>query len=153
MSTTETGARPQEALAPRPPNRVVAVWRGDELFDTSKPGGPVARIDGHGKEGQGPVDTLLSAVATCSAIDIISILAKRRTPVESLQIETVGTRADATPRRLVHVVLKYTITGAGIERIHALRAIELAVTKYCSVGDSLDRSVPVEWELVLNGES
>ena len=39
--------------------------------------------------------------------------------------------------------------GVGIERVHAERAIELAVTKYCSVRDSLDAQMPVEWTLDL----
>jgi putative redox protein len=49
----------------------------------------------------------------------------------------------------VRIVLAYRIRGAGIERVHAERAIELAVTKYCSVRDSLDLNMPVEWTLEL----
>jgi putative redox protein len=41
--------------------------------------------------------------------------------------------------------------GADVERAHAERAIELAVTKYCSVRDSLDPNMPVTWALELNG--
>jgi putative redox protein len=151
--TTEAAGVTSVAPAPRPPNRVVAVWVGDETFDTSKPNGPIARVDGHGKSGQGPVDTLLSALATCSAIDVVHIMEKRRTPVASLEIETIGTRAEVSPRRLVHVLMKYKITGDGIDRANALRAIELSITKYCSVRESLDPTIPVEWELELNGQS
>jgi putative redox protein len=80
---------------------------------------------------------------------VVEILAKRRTPVETLEIETVGKRVETTPRRLEHVVLKFKIAGKGIERVHAERAIELAVNKYCSVGASLDPGIKVEWELAL----
>ena len=135
--------------AAKPPNRIIAVWKGEQEFDTGKPGGPLARIDGHGKTGQGPVDTLLSALATCSAIDVVGILKKQRTPVASLEIEVVGTRALATPAPLTHVVLLFRISGEGIERDQALRAIELSVTKYCSVRDSLDPNIPIDWELEL----
>jgi uncharacterized OsmC-like protein len=58
----------------KPPQRIIAVWKGEQEFDTSKLGGPVARVDGHGVSGQGPVDTLLSALATCSAMDVVGIL-------------------------------------------------------------------------------
>jgi putative redox protein len=133
----------------RPPQRIIAVWKGEESFDTSKPGGPVSRIDGHGVTGQGPVDTLLSALATCSAMDVVNILAKQRTPMSSLEVEVVGTRENATPRRLKHALLIFRISGAGIEREQALKAIALSVTKYCSVRDSLDPKIPVEWELEL----
>jgi len=133
----------------RPPQRIVAVWKGAEAFDTSKPGGPVSRIDGHGVTGQGPVDTLLSALGTCSAMDVVNILEKQRTPASSLEVEVVGTRENASPRRLKHALLIFRISGAGIEREQALKAIALSVTKYCSVRDSLDPKIPVEWELEL----
>jgi len=139
----------QPAPIVKPPQRIIAVWRGDEEFDTSKLDGPVARIDGHGKSGQGPVDTLLSALGTCSAMDVVNILRKQRTPAASLEVEVVGTREDASPRRLKHALLIFRISGAGIEREQALKAIELSVTKYCSVRDSLDPRIPVEWELEL----
>lgn len=125
-------------------------WIREQEFDTSKPGGSVVRIDGHGKSGPSPVDSLLSAVATCAAIDVVDILAKRRTPVASLHIDAVGERVDETPRRYKHITLKFRITGAGIERIHALRAIELSVTKYCSVRSSLLAEIGVDWELELS---
>jgi putative redox protein len=133
--------------ATRPPNRVLVGWRGDELFEAGRPGGPIVTIDGHGKESPSPVDLLLASLAACAAIDVVQILAKRRTPVASLDVETVGTRVDSTPRRLKHVLFKFTIVGAGIERIHAERAVELAVTKYCSVRSSLDPELPIEWDI------
>jgi putative redox protein len=69
--------------------------------------------------------------------------------VKSLEVEVVGTRQDAIPRRLKHALLIFRISGEGIERERALKAIELSVTKYCSVRDSLDPSIPIEWELEL----
>jgi putative redox protein len=150
MSGPETSTAAPAAARKHEPNRVVAVWRGDRRFDSGRPGGPAVRIDGDGATGPSPVDTLLSALATCSAVDVVDILKKRRTPVESLEVEVVGTRVETTPRRLEHVLLRFRIAGQGIEHEQALRAIELSVTKYCSVKDSLDPALPVEWELVLS---
>lgn len=126
-------------------------WVGDHRFDTSRPNGPVSRIDGSGDSGPSPVDMLLGAVATCAAIDVVDILKKRRTPIKSLNIEAVGERVTTIPRRYKHITLKFRITGAGIERDHALRAIELSVTKYCSVRSSLLDEIVVDWELELSG--
>ena len=137
------------APAPRPPNRVRVVWKGGEQFDTGRPGGPIARLDGRGETGQSPVDAVLSALAACTSSDVVEILAKRRTPVESLEIDVTGTRVESTPRRLTHVLLTFHITGAGIERIHAERAVDLAITKYCSVRDSLSKDVKIEWNVEL----
>lgn len=131
------------------PSRVSVKWVGEHIFDAGRPGRPTARVDGDGKTAPSPVDTLLNALATCSAVDVVDILAKRRTPVESLDIDVVAKRVDTIPRRLEHVMLIYRIGGVGIERVHAERAVQLAVTKYCSVRDSIRPDVPVEWTIEL----
>jgi putative redox protein len=137
------------AAVPKPPSRVKVTWAGGERFDAGRPGGPSVRIDGKAETGPGPVDTLVSALASCAAIDVVEILAKRRTPVRSLTVDVVGERVDTIPRRLRHVTLAFHIGGEGIERGHAERAIELAVNKYCSVRDSLAKDIPVVWTLTL----
>ena len=131
------------------PERIVAKWAGEHLFDAGRPGRPTARFDGDGRAAPSPVDGLLASIATCSAVDVVDILAKRRTPVESLEIELVAERVDTIPRHLKHVTLNFRIGGAGIERVHAERAVELSVTKYCSVSSSLRPDVPVEWTIEL----
>src|SRR5688500_530675 len=149
----KTGGTGTAAPGVRPPNRVVVEWRGDEEFEAGRPGGPTLRIDGHGKVAQSPVDVLLTALASCSSIDVVCNLAKRRTPVRALKVDVVGARADdRVPRRLRRIVLTFRITGAGIERVHAERAVELAVGKYCSVRDSLDPAIPIEWQVEVDGE-
>jgi putative redox protein len=134
------------------PARVNVKWVGDHKFDAGQPGRPTVRIDGDGLTGPSSVDGLLASLAACSAYDVVDILEKRRTPVESLGVEVVAERVDTIPRRLKHVMLNFRIGGAGIERIHAERAVELAVTKYCSVRDSLRPDVPVEWTVAIDQE-
>lgn len=133
--------------SPATPNIVRVSWAGDRRFDTGRPGGPVATLDGDAEAGQSPVDALLSALGTCVSIDVVDILKKQRTPPAFYAVEVVGTRVDTTPRRLKHVLLRVRLAGEGIEREKVERAIHLAVTKYCSVRDSLDPAMPVEWEL------
>jgi putative redox protein len=128
-------------------------WDGDRRFDSGRPGGPTIRLDGNGVTGQSPVDALMSALAACTAVDVVEILAKRRTPLSALTIDAVGTRADGVPRRVVSALLTYTLTGDGIDRAHAERAVELAITRYCSVRDSLDPNLPIRYAVVLNGEA
>ncbi len=135
----------------RPDNRVQITWAGEHRFDAGRPGGPQVRIDASGQTGPGPVDALLIGLGCCTGVDVVDILAKRRTPVESLGIEVQGERRSDVPRRVVKAHLIYRIDGAGIEREHAERAVELAVTKYCSVRDSIDPAIPVTWSVVING--
>ncbi len=133
-------------------NTLHVAWQGEHRFDAGRPGGPAVRIDASAKTGPSPVDYLLGALASCTAVDVVDILEKRRTPAATLTVDVKAARADATPKRLIGVQLTYTITGEGIDRPNAERAIELSVTKYCSVRDSLDPNLPVRWHLVLNGE-
>lgn len=151
LKTRESAGGATGGGSQRPPNHVVVRWRGDEEFEGGRPNGPTLRLDGHGKVAQGPVDALLTALASCSSIDVVSILAKRRTPVRSLDVDVIGERAnDQVPRKLIRILLTYRIAGAGIEREHAERAVELALNKYCSVRDSLDPKIPIEWKLELD---
>ena len=138
-----------------PTKRVAAIrldWQGERRFDTGRPGGPTLRLDGDGVTGQSPVDAVVSALAGCTAVDVVDIMAKRRTPLASLGIDAVGSRAESIPRRLTDIVLTYHVSGEGVERVHVERAIELAITKYCSVRDSLDPAMPISYRAVVNGD-
>ena len=128
-----------------------AVWRGEHRFDAG-PEGRTVPVDGDSKTAPGPVETLLNAIATCSGVDVIDILAKRRTPVERFTISVTATRRTEAPRRVSRLDIEFQIDGAGITTEHAERAIELAFDKYCSVAGSLAPDIVAESVLVLNGE-
>ncbi|MEO5818119.1 MAG: OsmC family protein [Gemmatimonadaceae bacterium] len=141
-----------EVRAVRPPSRVLATWAGEHRFDTGRANGASARMDGSGKTGQSPPDALLSALASCAAVDLLDILGKRRTPVERLVVDAQGDRREEAPRRFEHITLTFRVDGAGIERVHAERAVQLAFEKYCSVAASLASDIVIETIVVLNGE-
>jgi putative redox protein len=147
MSSPDSPAATAAAAAPTA--RVRVVWRGEERFEFGRDGKPTVTLDGTGQKGPSPFDGLLGAIGSCPSVDVVAILAKRRTPVESLEVEVVATRFDGIPHRLVAAELLFRISGPGIDRVDAERAIELAVTKYCSVRDSLDRAIPITWRLEL----
>lgn len=131
--------------------RVHAEWRGEQRFESGRPDGPTAMFDGKAVAGQSPVDGLLSALAACSGIDVVDILAKRRTPVSRLTIDVVAQRREEAPRRLTRVDVEYRVDGDGIELEHASRAVTLAFAKYCSVSASLAGDIEAYTILVLNG--
>ena len=135
------------------PNVIRATWVGEHRFDTGRPDGVNARLDGSGATGQSPPDALLSALAACSGVDLVDILAKRRTPVEQLSIEIEGERREEMPRRFLRLRITYRAEGAGIEAVHAERAVALAFEKYCSVAASLAPDIVVDTVVVVNGES
>ena len=81
--------------------------------------------------------------------DVIDILAKQRTPIESLSIDVVGERVATIPRRYRHITLNFRIGGKGIEESQALRAIELSANKYCSVRETLRPDLQIDWTVEL----
>jgi putative redox protein len=127
-------------------------WIGGHRFESGN-GGRTHVIDAGAEVAPGPMETLLSTIATCSGVDVLDILAKRRTPVESLEIDVTAVRRADPPRRLMSMTVEYRVTGAGIEAVHAERAIALAFEKYCSVAASLAPDIEAHSVLVLNGQS
>lgn len=137
----------------KPPAKVQLEWRGGHAFEGGREGGPTIMLDGDKQRGNSPVDVLLLALAACTGYDIVDILEKRRTPLEALRIDVHAERFDGVPGRVTSVRLTYDMTGAGIEQAHAERAVELAITKYCSVRDTLDPNLPITSEVRLHAPS
>jgi putative redox protein len=128
---------------------VGVAWKGAWTFDAGRPGAPTVHIDGHSKEGPSPPETLLVALGTCTAVDVVEMLTKRKTPPTSIDITVTAERKADVPRRVTRAHLAYRITGAGIDHKQTMRAIELAVTRYCTVRDTMDPEMSVTWSLEL----
>ena len=151
------GASTQEFAVPPGPSgpvitRSAISWRGDRSFNAG-PAGRQHVIDGAAKEAPGPVETLLSALAACSSLDVIDIMAKRKTPIEKLSVNVTAERRPEFPRRVMRLDVEFLIDGAGVEREHAERAIQLSFERYCSVASSLAPDIVIETRLTLNGET
>jgi putative redox protein len=124
-------------------------WVGGSEFEAHRPGAPKIRIDGNAKSAPSPFDVLLAAMATCAATDVVSILQKQRTPAAALHIRVEAQRVDGTPRRLASATLHFAIKAPEATAAKVARAVELAITKYCSVRSSLIAEAPVTWAITL----
>jgi putative redox protein len=139
-------------MAEGPVTKWTARLRDGHIF-VAGPEGRSHIIDGDSKIAPGPVEVLLEAIMTCSGVDVVDILAKRRTPVEKFTIEIAAHRRGEHPRRIMALDVDYIIDGKGIEAEHAERAIELAFEKYCTVIGSLGSDIVSHSRLVLNGQA
>ncbi len=110
---------------------------------------PGIRIDGDAQSAPSPFDALLAAIATCASVDVVTILEKQRTPVRALSVRVESNRIESTPRRLASAVLHFSIAAPGTTIEKATRAVELSVTKYCSVRSSLIADASVSWSVEL----
>ena len=103
------------------------------------------RIDGFGIDidaeesvggrgaGPQPLRLLLLGLAGCTAMDVISILRKKRQEVDGLEVEVLGSRVEEHPRVYDDVEIIYRVRGKGIEPRALERAIELSEGRYCPV--------------------
>jgi putative redox protein len=131
---------------------IEVVWEGGMRYSGGPAGGATMTMDGERKAAPSPVDAMLVALASCSAIDVVEILNKRRTPPVDVRVSVQFSRAAEAPRRLTQVRLHYHVEAES-ERSHVERAIALSFEKYCSVSASLASDVEVTWELDLQSSS
>ncbi len=79
-------------------------------------------------------------LAGCTASDVIPILKKKRAPLDSLEINVTGTEREEHPKIFTEIHVEYVFYGEGLSAQDVERAIELSVTKYCSVSAILSAS-------------
>lgn len=132
--------------------RIGLTWKGDLRFDAGPAGQVPHTIDGNTKVAPSPPQVLLESLAACVTVDVVLILNKMQMPPSAVSCDVTAERADGVPRRIVKVHLHYKIVGPCVEE-RVMRAIELSVTKYCTVRDSLDPQMPVTWSLDLTDDS
>lgn len=135
--------------------KVKLTRQGGAKFEAVDEDGHVAVIDGPpsvggANDGIRPMQLVLMGLAGCSAVDVLHILHKGRHEVDDLEIEVEGTRADAVPAVFADVHLRFIASGA-FDQGKLDRAVELSVTKYCSVARMLDQTVKFTWEAELRG--
>jgi putative redox protein len=128
--------------------RVDVVWEGGMRYSGGRPGSPTLLVDGERAAAPSPVEALVVSLGACSAIDVVEILNKRRTPPSEVRVEVEYLRAPTPPRRLTELKLRYIVATAS-ERQHVERAVALSFETYCSVSRSLDPTIAVSWEVEL----
>jgi putative redox protein len=112
-------------------------WISGSRFTGVNAGGVETAIDGDRRSGASPVELLLEALGACLAIDVVSILAKMRMPAEKLEVNLEADRHSPEPRYVTGVRILFDVWGNGINPDKLARAINLSISKYCSVYHSL----------------
>ena len=127
---------------------IEVVWEGERRYRGGPAGGPTLMVDGNRQVAPSPVDTLVIAMASCSAIDVVDYLEKRRTPASSLRVSVRFSRAPNPPRRLTDLTLVFHVATES-DRDHVERAVQLSFDKYCSVASSLAPDTKLDWTVEL----
>ena len=99
--------------------------------------------------GMKPSELMLVALASCTAIDVVSILAKKRLQLDGLEIIVKGDQNPDPPWTFEKIKLTFRLRGKDLSESACARAIDLSDAKYCSVAASLRSEVPIQHEFVI----
>lgn len=131
-------------------------WKGSLIFEATSRTGETFVLNGDPSDdpataGPSPMQALLAAVGACAAMDVISILEKKRQPVESYSVEVSGERPPegTYPRPWQAMRVVHRLKGKGIDPSAVERALQLSDEKYCSVMETLRINPSVTSEFVI----
>jgi putative redox protein len=85
-----------------------------------------------GDSGPRPTELILVAIAGCTAMDVVEIMAKKRQVVDHYSAELIGIQREKSPNVFTEIVVEHVIEGA-VDTQAVRRSIELSATKYCTV--------------------
>jgi putative redox protein len=114
-------------------------YAGDDLFVAITPSGHAQTLDTRHERSVAatPMELLLLALGSCTAVDVISILHKKRERVTTYRVEVTGERRAEHPRKYTSFEVRHIVSGRGVSEKAVAQAIELSETKYCSVAATL----------------
>jgi putative redox protein len=99
---------------------------------------------GGDEDGFRPMELIAAGLAGCTAMDVISILAKKRQQVTAFDVQVHAERAENHPKVFTHAVIEYIVVGRQLDETAVLRAIELSATRYCPAQAMLEKVFPIE---------
>lgn len=101
-----------------------------------------------------PSDMLLIALASCTAVDVVDILSKKRMPLTAMEIITTGEQDADPPWTFRKIHLKFRLGGQGLTAKAVEQAIQLSEEKYCSVAATVRATAEIttEFEILCEGK-
>ena len=123
-------------------------WHGKLSFTGSAdtgfevPLGANPKVGGD-NDGFRPLELMAVSLAGCTAMDVISILQKKRQQITDFRVEVDADRTDEHPKVFTEAVVEYHVTGKDVDEKAVVRAIELSATRYCPAQSMLAKVFPM----------
>jgi putative redox protein len=145
-------------------------WNGSLSFTGTAVSGFDVPLDANpsfGGKGEGlrPMELLALGLAGCTAMDVISILQKKRQDIAAFKVEVHLERAENHPKVFTEAEIEYFVTGKDVQEKAVVRAIELSATRYCPAQAMFGQIMPIaikyhiyegkgdeDRELIISGE-
>jgi putative redox protein len=123
-------------------------WVKDLIFSGVADSGYPVKMDSKSSPdtGVGPVELVAIALAGCTAMDVISILGKKRQDVTSFDVKVHAYRATDYPKVITKAALEYLLVGHEVDEQAVLTAIDRSIQKYCPVHAMLEKAFPIEFK-------
>lgn len=129
-------------------NKITTHWQGGLTFQSDNPSGKTVIMDtdveGQERQGLSPKAMMLSSLAGCSALDVISILNKMNENIDDFKIDVTGELTEEHPKYYHSVVVDYHFYGTDLNKKKCERAINLSVEKYCGVMEMFRKFATIE---------
>ena len=130
------------------------VWKSGVSFTAETNSGFKVNMDtpvDHGGSGTGPspMELVLVSLGGCTAMDVISILEKKRQDVTNFEILLHADRATEHPKVFTEITVEFVVTGHAIDEEAVKRAVELSETKYCSASAMLSKTAKIHTKITV----
>jgi putative redox protein len=119
--------------------KAIVQQKSEDVFTVTTPSGHAITLDTDHLRNSAPtpMELLLVALGSCTAVDVASILRKKRQKVTEYRVEVRGQRRDEHPRSFKRMEVHHIVTGHNISEPAVAQAIDLSEQKYCSVAATL----------------
>lgn len=134
-------------------HKITTHWQGGLTFESDNPSGKSVimdtNIEGQDERfGLNPKAMMLSSLAGCTALDVISTLNKMKEEIDDFKIEVSGELTDEHPKYYQSVVVDYHFYGSDLNKKKCERAVNLSVEKYCGVMEMFKRFADVKTNII-----
>ena len=136
-------------------NTVTTVWKENMLFESDNPSGHSVLIDtssenGGENKGLGTKALMLSSLAGCSGLDVVSLLKKMRAEVADFKMVAHAELTEEHPKYYHKVAVEYHFYGSNLQEDKINKAVKLSIDQYCGVMEMFRQFAKVTTEVYLH---
>ncbi len=130
------------------------IWKNRMSFEGTSDSGftvPLGTTPEVGGDDDGfrPLELLVVGLAGCTAMDVISILSKKRQDVTSFEVLVHADRQEEHPKVFTHLTIEYILSGIDLSREAVERAVQLSAEKYCPAQAMFSKLVPLDLKITI----
>jgi len=130
------------------------IWKERMSFDGSSDSGftvPLGTSPAVGGDDDGfrPLELIAIGLGGCTAMDVASILKKKRQEIESFEVRVHADQSEEHPKVFTRIVIEYVISGKDISEEAVKRAVQLSEERYCPAQAMFKEVAPMELKITI----